>query len=211
MGKGAFDRVAVLVGMAVLLPVFVGIAAAVRIAMPDGGALFRQERIGRHGRVFRICKFRTMRAVHDGSSVTVGEESSPVTVEGDGRVTRLGAWLRRYKLDELPELWNVLRGEMSLVGPRPDVPGYADRLEGEDRRILELRPGITGPASLKYRREERLLASVDDPRRYNDEVIWPDKVRLNMHYLRERSFWLDLRIIFCTIFHRRMKFAGEEI
>lgn len=193
---------AALAGAVCLLPVFVGIAAAVRIAMPDGGALFRQERIGRHGRVFRICKFRTMRAVHDGS---------PVTVKGDRRVTRLGAWLRRYKLDELPELWNVLRGEMSLVGPRPDVPGYADRLEGEDRRILELRPGITGPASLKYRREERLLASVDDPRRYNDEVIWPDKVRLNMHYLRERSFWLDLRIIFCTIFHRRMKFAGEEI
>lgn len=116
------------------------------------------------------------------------------------RVTRLGRWLRRTKLDELPELWNVLVGDMSFVGPRPDVPGYADRLTGDDRLILELRPGITCEASIKYANEEQLLAQQPDPLKYNDEVIYPDKVRMNLEYYRNHTFWGDIRIIWRTIF-----------
>jgi lipopolysaccharide/colanic/teichoic acid biosynthesis glycosyltransferase len=162
----------------------------IAVAMPDGAILFRQERIGQYGKTFRIVKFRTMRANSDGSSVTV---------MGDGRVTRLGRFLRRYKLDELPELWNVLKGDMSLVGPRPDVPGYADKLEGEERLILQLKPGLTGTATLKYRNEEELLAKQDDPIRYNDEVIWRDKVRINLQYYYNHSLMGDVRILFDTI------------
>ena len=117
----------------------------------------------------------------------------------------MGATLRKYKLDELPELWNVLKGDMSLVGPRPDVPGYADILKGESAKILELRPGITGPSSLKYRDEEELLSRVDNPQQYNDEVIYPDKVRINIKYLHNQSLWLDLKIIFCTVTNRDLK------
>ena len=127
------------------------------------------------------------------------------------RITPLGEKLRRYKLDELPELWDVLIGNMSFVGPRPDVPGYADKLKGEDREILKLRPGITGPASLKYRNEEDLLAKVDDPIKYNDEVIYPDKVRLNLYYLRNYSFSKDIQMIIATVLGRHMEYAGEII
>jgi lipopolysaccharide/colanic/teichoic acid biosynthesis glycosyltransferase len=133
-------------------------------------------------------------------SMTVGHGGSSVSVAGESRITPLGHVLRRYKLDELPELWNVLIGDMSLVGPRPDVPGYADRLTGEDRDVLRLRPGITGPASLKYANEEEILALVDDPQRYNDEVIFPDKVRINLQYYRSHSLAGDIRLIFATIF-----------
>ena len=127
------------------------------------------------------------------------------------RITPLGEKLRKYKLDELPELWDVFIGKMSFVGPRPDVPDYADKLVGEDRAILKLRPGITGPASLKYRNEEELLDQVDDPVKYNDEVIYPDKVRLNLYYLQHYSFWMDLKTIFATVLGRKIEFAGEEI
>ena len=126
-------------------------------------------------------------------------EGAYVSVAGDSRVTPLGAFLRKYKIDELPELWNVLIGDMSFVGPRPDVPGYADKLQGEDRRILELKPGITGPATLKYRNEEELLAMQSNPQTYNDEVIWPDKVRINLEYLRKRTFFGDIKIILQTL------------
>lgn len=143
-----------------------------------------------------------MNIYHDGSSVSVA---------GESRITPLGAVLRKYKLDELPELWNVLIGDMSFVGPRPDVPGYADLLTGEERRILKLRPGITGPASLKYRNEEELLAQVTDPKEYNDMVIYPDKVRLNLYYLNHYSFIKDIQMIICTIFGWKMKYAGEVI
>ena len=119
--------------------------------------------------------------------------------------------LRRYKLDELPELWNVLVGDMSFVGPRPDVPGYADLLVGEDREILQLRPGITGPASMKYRNEEELLAKQEHPHRYNDDVLFPDKVRLNRYYLHHYSFAKDIQMIFCTVLGRQMKYADEII
>ena len=138
-----------------------------------------------------MVKFRSMSVSHGGSSVSVA---------GESRITPLGAKLRKYKLDELPELWNVLVGDMSFVGPRPDVPGYADKLVGEDRVILKLRPGITGPASLKYRNEEELLAGVDDPQTYNDTVIFPDKVRINKEYYYNWSFRKDIRYVFQTIF-----------
>ena len=134
-----------------------------------------------------------------------GHSGSSISVAGESRITPLGAKLRKYKLDELPELWNVLIGNMSFVGPRPDVPGYADKLEGESRLILKLKPGITGPASLKYRNEEELLAVQDDPIRYNDEVIFPDKVRINLNYLKYWNFGLDIKIIIYTILGRDLK------
>jgi lipopolysaccharide/colanic/teichoic acid biosynthesis glycosyltransferase len=144
-------------------------------------------------------------------SMTVGHGGSSVSVAGESRITPLGAKLRKYKLDELHELWNVLIGDMSFVGPRPDVPGYADQLEGEDRLILKLRPGITGPASLKYRNEEEILAKVDDPQRYNDEVIYPDKVRINRYYAEHYSFTKDIQMIFCTILGKHMIYNNEII
>lgn len=132
--------------------------------------------------------------------MTMDHGGSTVSVKGENRITSLGAKLRRYKLDELPELWNVLIGDMSFVGPRPDMPEYVEKLTGEEKLILKLRPGITGPATLKYAREEELLASVQDPKKYNDEVLWPDKVRLNLAYYYTRSFFKDIQIIFSTLF-----------
>lgn len=188
--KNLFDRLAALVGLFVLWPVFLVVALLIRIKMPGGPVIFKQKRVGKDGRLFTMCKFRSMTVGHGGSSVSVA---------GESRITPLGAVLRKYKIDELPELWNVVTGKMSLVGPRPDVPGYADCLKGESREVLKLKPGITGPASLKYRNEEELLATVDDPKRYNDEVIFPDKVRINLNYLRNWSFWLDVKIIIYTV------------
>lgn len=189
--KFLFDRIFSLFGLLVLSPVLLVVAVLIKIRMPGGPAIFRQRRVGRNGKLFTMYKFRSMTVSHSGSSVSVA---------GESRITPLGAKLRKYKLDELPELWNVLKGDMSFVGPRPDVPGYADRLQGEDRLILKLRPGITGPASLKYADEEELLAQVADPRRYNDEVIFPDKVRINLDYYYNRTFCGDIRLIFQTIF-----------
>ncbi len=200
--KYMFDRLAALVGLLVLWPVLAVVAVCVRVKMPGGPVIFRQRRVGKDGRLFTMYKFRSMTVGHGGSSVSVA---------GESRITPLGAKLRRYKLDELPELWNVLCGDMSFVGPRPDVPGYADRLTGDDREMLRLRPGITGPASMKYRDEEELLAAQTDPQRYNDEVIFPDKVRLNRYYLHHYSFLTDIRMIVCTVLGRRMAYAGETI
>ncbi|MDE5957518.1 MAG: sugar transferase [Muribaculaceae bacterium] len=200
--KYLFDRLAALVGLLVLWPVLAVVAVLIRVKMPGGPVIFRQKRVGRGGGLFTMYKFRSMTVGHGGSSVSVA---------GESRITPLGAKLRRYKLDELPELWNVLIGDMSFVGPRPDVPGYADRLSGADREMLRLRPGITGPASMKYRDEEELLASQADPQRYNDEVIFPDKVRLNRYYLHHYSFITDIRMIICTVLGRRMEYAGEMI
>ncbi|MGP1578942.1 sugar transferase [Porphyromonas endodontalis] len=188
--KWIFDRVIALIGLIVLLPVFLVVGILIKIKMPDGPILFRQKRVGKGGRIFTMVKFRSMVVSHSGSSVSVA---------GESRIPPLGAKLRKYKLDELPELWNVLIGDMSFVGPRPDVPGFADKLVGEEREILQLRPGITGPASLKYRNEEEILASVDDPIRYNAEVIYPDKVRINLDYLRHWSFARDLKYIVQTL------------
>ena len=153
---------------------------------------FTQKRVGKDGKLFTLIKIKTMKPL-DGIKTTV-------TTKNDVRITPFGEFLRKWKFDELPSLWNVLKGDMSLVGPRPDVPGYADKLEGFDRRILELRPGITGPATLKYANEEQLLASIDDPEKYNDEVIFPDKVKMNLDYLDNWNLWLDIKIIFKTIF-----------
>lgn len=200
--KNCFDRLIAFLGIFVLLPVLVIIGIFIRIRMPEGPVLFSQKRVGRDGKTFTLYKFRSMKMAHDGSSISVA---------GESRITPLGAMLRKYKLDELPELWNVLIGDMSFVGPRPDVPGYADMLTGEEKRILELRPGITGPASLKYRNEEELLAQVTDPKEYNDTVIYPDKVRLNLYYLNHYSFVKDIQMILCTIFGWKMKYAGEVI
>ena len=149
-----------------------------------------------------MYKFRSMTVSHSGSSVSIA---------GESRITPLGAKLRKYKLDELPELWNVLIGDMSFVGPRPDVPGYADKLKGKDRDILKLKPGITGPASLKYRDEEELLANVDNPQKYNDEIIYPDKIRINLYYLEHYSFIKDIQMIICTVLGKRMSYGGEII
>jgi lipopolysaccharide/colanic/teichoic acid biosynthesis glycosyltransferase len=158
-----------------------------------GNVLFIQERVGRYGMLFKIIKFRTMIEHHNGSMITI---------KGENRITPLGANLRKYKLDELPELWNVLKGEMSLVGPRPDVPGYTDNLKGEARQLLNLRPGITGPATIMFYNEEEVLASVPDPIRFNDEIIFPKKVRINLHYLHNHNFWWDLKIILKTVFRK---------
>lgn len=188
--KWLFDRIMSLVGLIILSPVLLVVAILIRVKMPGGPVLFKQKRVGKEGKLFTMVKFRSMSVAHSGSSVSVA---------GESRITPLGAKLRKYKLDELPELWNVFIGDMSFVGPRPDVPGYADKLVGEDRVILKLRPGITGPASLKYRDEETLLATVEDPIRYNDEVIFPDKVRINKEYYYNWSFWLDIRYIVRTV------------
>lgn len=200
--KFIFDRVAALLGLLLIWWLLIVVAILIKVKMPGGPALFRQTRIGRHGKPFTIYKFRTMTVGHGGSSVSVA---------GESRITPLGAVLRRYKIDELPELWNVLIGDMSFVGPRPDVPGYADRLQGDDREMLELRPGITGPASLKYRNEEELLAAVDNPQEYNDMVIYPDKVRINRYYLHNYSFVKDIEMIVCTVIGKKMKYNNEMI
>lgn len=188
--KSLFDRSASLFGLIFLFPVLIIVSILIRIKMPGGPVIFKQKRVGQHGRLFTMYKFRSMTVAHSGSSVSV---------KGESRITPLGAVLRKYKLDELPELWNVLIGDMSLVGPRPDVPGYADKLEGEDRRVLLLKPGITGPASLKYRNEEELLVEQENPQRYNDEVLFPDKVRINIEYLDNWSFGKDIKIIIYTL------------
>lgn len=200
--KYIFDRVVSLVGLLLIWPLLLVLVLMIRRSMPGAPAIFKQQRVGKDGRLFTMYKFRTMVPHHSGSSVSVA---------GENRITPLGEKLRRYKLDELPELWNILIGDMSFVGPRPDVPGYADCLEGEDREILNLRPGITGPASLKYRNEEELLAKVEDPIAYNNEVIYPDKVRLNRYYYHHYSFVMDIRMIFATVLGKKIFYNNEWI
>ena len=221
--KWIFDRVVALIGLLVLWPVLVIVAILVKVKMPGGPAFFVQKRVGKGGKLFDCHKFRTMTVKHNGSTVSVA---------GDSRITPLGATLRHYKLDELPGLWDVLIGNMSFVGPRPDVPGYADKLVGDDRDVLKLRPGITGPATLKYRLEDEMLADVRRlmseggclPQEqidiksdqelavwYNDHVIYPDKVRLNCYYYRHYSFIKDIQMILCTVLGKKMEYAGEVI
>lgn len=235
--KWIFDRVVALIGLLFLWPVLLIVAIMVKVKMPGGPALFCQKRVGKDGKLFTCHKFRSMTVKHSGSTVSVA---------GDSRITPFGATLRHYKLDELPGLWDVLIGNMSFVGPRPDVPGYADKLEGDDRDVLKLRPGITGPATLKYRLEDEMIAEfvdcfknanfreltanyplikiseadyeamngMDDQKLavwYNDNVIYPDKVRLNCYYYRHYSFWKDIEMIIATVLGRKVKFAGEEV
>ncbi len=201
--KFIFDKSASFIGLIFLSPLLIIVGMLIKIKMPGGPVIFKQKRVGQHGRLFTIYKFRSM--------TVGGESSSSIAATEESRVTPLGLKLRRYKLDELPELWNVLKGDMSFVGPRPDVPGYADKLQGDDIEVLELKPGITGPASLKYRDEEYVLSKVENPQKYNDEVIYPDKVRINLYYLRHYSFIDDIRFILCTIMGKKMLYAGEMI
>lgn len=188
--KYLFDKIMSFIGLLLLFPILFFLIIIIKIYMPRGPIFFTQERVGKDCKLFIMIKFRSMTVDHGGSSISVA---------GESRITPFGAKLRKYKLDELPELWNVLKGDMSFVGPRPDVPGYADKLQGDDRRILLLKPGITGPASLKYRNEEELLAQQEDPQKYNDEVLFPDKVRINLDYLDHWSFWKDIKYIIKTI------------
>jgi len=227
--KYVFDRVFALIGLLFFWPVLLIVAILIKIKMPGGPAFFVQKRVGKGGKLFDCHKFRTMTVKHNGSTVSVA---------GDSRITPFGATLRHYKIDELPGLWDVFIGNMSFVGPRPDVPGYADKLEGADRDVLKLRPGITGPATLKYRLEDELLSNVrtlvqgsrfkvqgfsltqeqidkmSDQELavwYNDNVIYPDKVRLNCYYYRHYSFVKDIQMIFCTVLGKKMVYAGEII
>lgn len=200
--KHIFDRIVAFIGLLFLWPVLLIVALMIKAKMPGGPVIFKQQRVGKGGKLFTMYKFRSMTVNHSGSSISVA---------GESRITPLGQKLRKYKIDELPELWNILKGDMSFVGPRPDVPGYADKLRGEDRDILKLRPGITGPASLKYRNEEELLANVDNPQDYNDKVIYPDKVRMNLYYLRNYSFIMDIKMIVCTVLGKHMMYNNEII
>ena len=260
--KFLFDRIVAFIGLAVLWPILLIVAILIKIKMP-GPVMFVQQRVGKGGRLFKCHKFRTMTVKHNGSTVSVA---------GDSRITPLGAKLRHWKLDELPGLWDVLIGNMSFVGPRPDVPGYADKLTGEDRDVLKLRPGITGPATLKYRLEDEMIAewvaqirshtestdttecflntnqrstaggkangtnhtdrspkgeksdenliknlpeNIDEMSDqelavwYNDNVIYPDKVRLNCYYYRHYSFVKDIQMIFCTVLGKNMKYNNN--
>jgi lipopolysaccharide/colanic/teichoic acid biosynthesis glycosyltransferase len=214
--KYLFDRLASLVGLFCLWPVLVVVAILVKVKMPGGPVLFVQKRVGKGGRLFDCHKFRTMTVKHHGSTVSVA---------GDSRITPLGAKLRHWKLDELPGLWDVFISNMSFVGPRPDVPGYADQLQGEDRDVLKLRPGITGPATLKYRLEDEMISEFVSKQQaqgdtrpmqeiaieYNDTVIYPDKVRLNCYYYHHYSFIKDIQMILCTVLGKKMEYAGEVI
>ena len=189
--KRIFDIVTAFLGLLLALPV-IALCWIVAAIETRSNGFFIQERIGRHGRPIRVCKIKTM--------YSTSSKRSPLATDNLSAITRSGAFFRKYKLDELPQLFNVLIGDMSIVGPRPDVPGYADTLAGNDRVILALRPGITGPASIKYKNEETMLAAVDDPRAYNDRIIWPDKVRINKEYIRNYSLWRDIKYILQTIF-----------
>lgn len=225
--KFLFDRIVALFGLLFLWPLLLIVAILIKVKMP-GPVLFVQKRVGKGGKVFNCHKFRSMKLVHNGATVSVA---------GESRITPLGSKLRRYKIDELPGLWDVLIGKMSFVGPRPDVPGYADQLCGSDRDILKLRPGITGPASLKYRDEEDIIAEFIEKVKkkdssiinlfrnidftkltdeqiavwYNDTIIYPDKVRINCYYYRNYSFIIDLQMIFATVMGKRIQYAGETI
>lgn len=200
--KRLFDVAASFCGLLLVWWVYPVIAIMIKKKMPGGPVFFSQKRVGKDGKCFTMYKFRSMTVGHGGSSVSVA---------GENRITPLGAVLRKYKIDELPELWNVLKGDMSFVGPRPDVPGYTDALQGEDCLILKLRPGITGPASLKYRNEEEILARVENPQEYSDEVIFPDKVRINLYYYHNYSFVKDIQMILCTVLGYQMRYNNEII
>lgn len=213
--KWIFDRLMAFIGL-IFVVYSAGSVGAYQNQDAWWPAIFTQKRVGKDGKLFTCHKFRTMTVKHGGSTVSVA---------GDSRITPLGAKLRHYKIDELPGLWDVLIGNMSFVGPRPDVPGYADKLEGEDREVLKLRPGITGPATLKYRLEDEMISEYVSMKQkegdkrsmqeiaeeYNDKVIYPDKVRINRYYLHNYSFLKDIQMILCTVLGRRMNYNNEFI
>ena len=192
MAKRLFDIVSSGIGLLCLAPVFVVMAIWIKLDS-RGPVFYRQTRVGRYGRDFRIFKFRSMRVGSDkGRQMTVGER--------DPRITRSGYFIRRYKIDELPQLINVFLGDMSIVGPRPEVRKYVDLYSEEQRKVFQVRPGITDLASIKYRNENELLSQVDDPDTYYIDVIMPDKLTINLEYIRHQSFMGDIKIIFNTLF-----------
>jgi len=193
--KRLFDITASIFGLIVFTPVFLVLAILIKLKMP-GPIFFRQNRVGKDAKLFRMVKFRTMKVNHGGSTISV---------KGESRITPLGATMRKYKLDELPEFWNILIGDMSFVGPRPDVPGYADVLQGDDRLLLTVRPGLTGAASIKYSNEEELLSEQEDPIKFNDEILYPAKVRINNNYVKNWSFFLDIKIIMYTLLGKSLE------
>jgi len=189
--KRVFDICLSAIGLVVLSPLII---ICVLIAAVDTKTLgvFRQLRVGQYGVPFHVYKIRTM-------FVNSNPNATTVTTAHDSRISPTGRILRRFKLDELPQLWNVLIGQMSFVGPRPDVPGYADNLVGRERNVLKLRPGITGPATIKYSNEEEILGVQPDPVEYNDTVLFPDKVKLNIDYYQNYSLWDDMSYILMTL------------
>ena len=191
MIKRIFDLFFSIAGLMFFMPLFFIVSILVKLDS-KGSVFFLQIRVGKDAKIFQIIKFRTMHDNHNSNST--------ISVFGDSRITSFGKFLRRFKIDELPELLNIFKGEMSFVGPRPDVPGYADKLVGEDRKILMLKPGITSLASLKYSNEEKLLSKQNNPKYFNDNVIFPDKVRMNLKYYNNHNIWLDIKIIFATLF-----------
>ena len=191
MIKRLFDIIFSFVGIVFLLPVFIIVSILIKIDS-SGPVFFLQERVGLNGKLFKIIKFRSMKVNHN--------NSLKITLENDKRITNIGKKLRKYKIDEIPELINVFIGDMSFVGPRPDVPGYADLLLGENRNILKLRPGITSRASIKYANEEMILLNTDDPIAFNNDIIFPDKVKMNLNYYYNNNIWIDIKIIFATLF-----------
>ena len=186
--KRVFDFTLALIGLLITWPVIL-IAWFIASLETKSNGFFLQKRVGENGKLFTIIKIKTMKDL----------PGSTVTTATDRRITKSGRFFRKYKIDELPQLINILKGDMSFVGPRPDVPGYADRLEGDDRVILSVKPGITGPATLKYKNEEEILARVDNPKEYNDKVIWPDKVKINKEYIKNWSLKKDIEYIIKTI------------
>ncbi len=192
-GKRFFDAVCAATGLLLTLPLMAIIAVAIRVSMP-GPILFRQLRVGRDARLFHILKFRTMRVLQPGSA-------PKVTRRGDARITPLGRILRRFKLDELPQLFNVLRGDMSLVGPRPDVPEYCQSLAPEFQSVFALRPGVTGRATLHFRDEEGVLAAIPPEQltHYYVSTLLPEKIGLDLDYARHATFFGDLRIVLQTL------------
>tara|TARA_B100000614_G_scaffold226476_1_gene216766 strand:- start:178 stop:765 length:588 start_codon:yes stop_codon:yes gene_type:complete len=191
MTKRLFDIIFSFLGLVLLLPLFIIVSILIKVDS-SGPIFFLQERVGLYGKYFKIIKFRSMKVNHN--------DSLTITLKNDKRITRIGRKLRKYKIDEIPELINVLIGDMSFVGPRPDVPGYTDLLKGNERNILKLRPGITSSASIKYSNEEQLLLEQEDPIAYNDDVIFPDKVKMNLNYYENNNIWIDIKIIFATVF-----------
>ena len=191
IGKRFFDAVVASISLLLLAPLLAVLALLVKAASP-GPVFYRQERVGRDGKIFRIAKFRSM-------LVNADRLGLHITSAGDPRITRIGRILRACKLDELPQLWNVARGEMSLVGPRPEVPRYVNSYSAAQREVLAIRPGVTDPASIAYREEEKLLASQPDPERYYREVVLPHKLDLNREYLSRMSFCYDAYLLARTI------------
>ncbi|MFP9112565.1 sugar transferase [Flavobacterium sp. RHBU_3] len=189
MVKRVFDIVLAAAGLMLCSGIIVLFFILITSITGENG-IFIQMRVGRYGKLFRIYKLRSMKDTQNGKEVTT-----------------VGKFMRRYKIDELPQLYNILIGDMSFVGPRPDLPGYYDKLQGDDRELLLLRPGLTGPASIKYANEEAILAVAENPQYLNDYVIFPDKVRINRNYQKHQSLWLDVKLIVYTVLG---KMPGEE-